>query len=51
MSAGAKPDETTRHIVLVGAGHAHVEVLRRLRLRAEPSIRITLITRAPETPY
>ena len=51
MNSNAKLHRTTKHIVLVGAGHAHVEVLRRLRLRPEPSIRITLVTRASETPY
>jgi selenide,water dikinase len=51
MNSDAKLQGTTKHIVLVGAGHAHVEVLRRFRRRPEPSIRITLITRAPETPY
>ena len=49
MASEAKIGQT--HIVLVGGGHAHVEVLRRFRQRPEPSIRITLITRAPETPY
>lgn len=51
MESEAKQPKATKHIVLVGAGHAHVEVLRRFRLRPDPSIRITLVTRAPETPY
>lgn len=51
MNLEAKVRRTTGHIVLVGAGHAHVEVLRRFRLRPEPSVRLTLITRTPETPY
>ena len=38
-------------IVLLGAGHAHVEVLRRFASRPEPGIRLTLIGREPETPY
>jgi selenide,water dikinase len=38
-------------IVLLGAGHAHLEVLRRFALRPEPGIRLTLIAREPETPY
>ncbi len=41
----------TTDIVLVGAGHAHVEVLRRFAMRPEPGIRLTLIGREPETPY
>ncbi len=51
MNLEAKIHRTTSHIVLVGAGHSHVEVLRRFRLRPDPSVRLTLITRAPETPY
>jgi selenide,water dikinase len=38
-------------ILLLGAGHAHVEVLRRFALRPEPRVRLTLIGREPETPY
>jgi selenide,water dikinase len=38
-------------IVLLGAGHAHVEVLRRFAMRPEPGVRLTLIAREPETPY
>jgi selenide, water dikinase len=38
-------------IVLLGAGHAHVEVLRRFAMRPEPGVRLTLISREPETPY
>jgi selenide,water dikinase len=38
-------------ILLLGAGHAHVEVLRRFAMRPEPGVRLTLIAREPETPY
>ena len=38
-------------IVLLGAGHAHVEVVRRFAMRPEPGVRLTLIGREPETPY
>src|SRR3978361_776759 len=38
-------------IVLLGAGHAHVEVLRRFAVHPEPGVRLTLIGREPETPY
>jgi selenide,water dikinase len=41
----------TTDLVLLGAGHAHVEVLRRFAMRAEPGVRLTLIGREPETPY
>ena len=44
-----RPVETD--IVLLGAGHAHVEVLRRFAMRPEPGVRLTLISREPETPY
>jgi selenide, water dikinase len=44
-----RPVETD--IVLLGAGHAHVEVLRRFAMRPEPGVRLTLIGREPETPY
>ncbi len=38
-------------IVLLGAGHAHLEVLRRFALRPEAGVRLTVISREPETPY
>jgi selenide, water dikinase len=38
-------------LVLLGAGHAHVEVLRRFAMRPAPGLRITLIAREPHTPY
>ncbi|MFL5255858.1 MAG: selenide, water dikinase SelD [Rhodopila sp.] len=38
-------------IVLLGAGHAHVEVLRRFAMQPEPGVRLTVIGREPETPY
>ena len=45
----SRPIETD--IVLLGAGHAHVEVLRRFAIRPEPGVRLTLIGREPQTPY
>ena len=38
-------------IVLLGAGHAHVEVLRRFAMQPEPKVRLTLIGREAHTPY
>src|SRR5271166_703525 len=38
-------------LVLLGAGHAHVEVLRRFARRPETGLRLTLIAREPRTPY
>ena len=37
--------------MLVGAGHAHVEVLRAFGLAPVPGLRLTLITREVATPY
>src|SRR5450432_791379 len=45
----SRPIETD--IVLLGAGHAHVEVLRRFAKRPESGVRLTVIGREPETPY
>ena len=39
------------HLVLLGAGHAHVEVLRQAARKPSPGRRITLITRDAETAY
>lgn len=40
-----------RHLLLVGGGHAHVEVLRRLARRPMPGWRVTLLTREVLSPY
>src|SRR5262245_17076470 len=34
-----------KHLLLIGAGHAHLEVLRRLGRSPIPGVRLTLITR------
>ncbi len=40
-----------KRLVLVGGGHAHVEVLRRFGLRREPGVEITLINTSRHTVY
>jgi selenide, water dikinase len=39
----------TTDLVLLGAGHAHLEALRRFAMRPERGVRLTLIAREPET--
>jgi selenide,water dikinase len=43
--------QQARHVVLVGAGHAHVEVLRSFAVSPIEEMRLTLVTRSRNTPY
>jgi selenide,water dikinase len=47
-AASAAP---VRDLLLVGGGHSHVQVLRRLAMAPWPGIRVTVVSRELHTPY
>lgn len=49
MNRHAEP--VIKDVVLVGAGHANIQVLRRFGMDRLPGVRLTLITRDVHTPY
>ena len=40
-----------RDIVLLGGGHANVQVLKAFGMRPEPGLRLTIVAREPHSPY
>lgn len=42
---------TAPHLLLVGGGHSHVEVLRRRALASDTGARVTLVSPSPSTAY
>src|SRR5215831_7185727 len=49
MKAASHP--VLKDVVLVGAGHSHVTVLRMFGMKPIPGVRLTLVTREVHTPY
>ncbi|MGH7880133.1 MAG: FAD-dependent oxidoreductase, partial [Candidatus Binataceae bacterium] len=49
MNSNTQP--VVKDVVLVGAGHAHITVLRKFGMKPMPGVRFTLISRKLHTPY
>ncbi|MEN9784062.1 MAG: selenide, water dikinase SelD, partial [Pseudomonadota bacterium] len=41
----------SKHLLLIGGGHSHVEVIRRWGLAPEPGVMVTLVSPDRHTPY
>ena len=48
---GALPQGALRDIVLLGGGHAHVQVLKAFGMRPQPGLRLTIVAREAHSPY
>jgi selenide,water dikinase len=52
MAAGSgSAVPVAKELVLIGGGHSHAFVIKNLGMRAEPGVRVTLVTQQVDTPY